>query len=119
MKLVAIGLRLQGDHYRPDGDGQWDTRLGELHVFTLTPAEANSYKITPFDVSNPEGVKIGQVYKQTYTRERRTPGRRYVDRRWTSPPRWTFTGGGECDTRKEAVAKLAEKVLRNTRRDDA
>jgi hypothetical protein len=60
-----------------------------------------------------DGVVIGYVYRQQFTRERRTPGRRYVNRRWQSPG-WTFTvregefGRWEVSNRAEGVRRLLD-----------
>lgn len=67
-----------------------------------------------------DGKEIGKVARRMITRERRTPGRRYVDARWESPgwrygsvsdgrPRWEVT------SRREGVERLlreADSTLR-------
>lgn len=65
-----------------------------------------------------DGVLVGRVMRVMMTREQRTPGKRYVNRRWQSPG-WTFTlgssfsGGWEQSTRGEAIGRVLDgHVLR-------
>ena len=59
-----------------------------------------------------DGTPIGGVARQMITRERRTPGRRYVNARWQSPG-WTYSkrsgryaGGFQCSGRRDGVERL-------------
>lgn len=68
-------------------------------------------------------VDIGKVYQREFTREHRTPGRMYVNRRWSSLG-WTYSndlrghqGRFETDTRKRAVETLLSNYLRKAHED--
>lgn len=61
-------------------------------------------------------IKLGRVYQRLATMEQRTPGKRYVNRRWESP-RWFYAvEGGDNryshrlthETRQEAARRLRE-----------
>jgi hypothetical protein len=59
-----------------------------------------------------DGVHVGDVRYALITRERRTPGKRYVNARWQSPG-WQYRGAGghyghwfEGYTKKECVERL-------------
>lgn len=58
------------------------------------------------------GQVVGRVSKTMITRERRTPGNRYVNARWQSPG-WRynrlgsrFSRGWECGSRKDGIERL-------------
>lgn len=61
------------------------------------------------------GKVIGSVERRMVTRERKTPGRRYVDARWESPGwvRRRGTGGRalECYTKTEGIEALLRAAL--------
>lgn len=57
-----------------------------------------------------DGQEIGRVRRAMLTRERRTPGRRYVDARWQSPG-WLYEESGrargwECASRRDGIEQL-------------
>lgn len=64
-----------------------------------------------------DGLPIGIVERVMLTRERRTPGRRYVNARWQSPG-WRYRpgatpygwGGREVPSRREGVERLLIEV---------
>lgn len=58
-----------------------------------------------------DGEVVGTVERAMLTRERRTPGRRYVNARWQSPG-WRYrrgigwARGFECSSRRDGVEQL-------------
>ncbi|HEX8321603.1 hypothetical protein [Longimicrobium sp.] len=56
-----------------------------------------------------DGETIGTVERALLTRERRTPGRRYVNSRWESPG-WRYARTGsrslECTSRRSGVVEV-------------
>lgn len=64
------------------------------------------------------GSVIGTVERRMLTRERKTPGRRYVNARWESPG-WvrhhgtsSWSGRGlECSTKREGIESLLRDAL--------
>lgn len=61
-----------------------------------------------------DGEFVGRVFRREFTRETRTRGKRYVNRRWSSMG-WTYVVGErfgigtfEADTRRDAVRMLLE-----------
>ncbi len=72
--------------------------------------EAKDITLTTYDVLL-DGEPIGQVERAMLTREQRTPGRRYVNARWSSPG-WRYRGpsrswgGFEVLSRREGILQL-------------
>ena len=78
-------------------------------------SEKKNVRLATFDVVL-DGEVIGQVARRMLTRERRTPGRRYVDARWTSPG-WVYIEKGqwrsrEVGSRREGVEHLLRYVAK-------
>ncbi len=64
-----------------------------------------------------DGRMVGRVKYAMVTRERRTPGKRYVNARWQSPG-WLYVDGDgdyryfECYSRKDGVERIIRAAAR-------
>jgi hypothetical protein len=71
-----------------------------------------------------DGNVIGRVHYDMLTRERRTPGKRYVNARWQSPG-WTYVSGAakfgrkfECYSKREGVERIIRDAVAATDRSE-
>jgi len=80
-------------------------------VVELVPGRAQVGELSGCDVLL-DGVRLGRVARVPIERERRTPGRRYVNARWYSPGWKCYPADGswapEAQSRRDGVERLLE-----------
>ena len=87
-----------------------------LELVKVADARTASYKGKEIDLPAwdvvLDGEVIGRVRKAMITRERRSPGKRYVNARWQSPgwryyrPGMVSSNGLECQSRTHGVERI-------------
>lgn len=92
-------------------------RRGTIHITKL-----KEYDV--FATIDGERVKVGRVFQDLATFERKTPGRTYVNARWSSP-RWyaqlpsAYVRGSYFESRREATEGLMKAWEQEHQRVDA
>lgn len=91
-------------------------------IITLRPLKPGTARHNGKDITltkhavYADDIEVGKVFRAMATRERRTRGNTYVDRRWTSPA-WYYqrTTDTRCSTdhpsRREALKRLLHEVI--------